>query len=59
MRTAGRWIGLVLLIIAGGSAPWVRAAGPEVYGRLPTLEDVRLSPEGTRIAFVRTEGDTR
>jgi hypothetical protein len=30
-----------------------------VYGRLPHLEDVALSPDGTRIAFVRTEGDTR
>lgn len=31
----------------------------EVYGRLPHLEDVALSPDGTRIAFVRTEGNTR
>jgi dipeptidyl aminopeptidase/acylaminoacyl peptidase len=31
----------------------------EVYGRLPHMEDVALSPDGTRIAFVRTEGDTR
>jgi dienelactone hydrolase len=31
----------------------------EVYGRLPSLEDVALSPSGERIAFVRTSGDTR
>jgi dipeptidyl aminopeptidase/acylaminoacyl peptidase len=31
----------------------------EVYGHLPQLEDVSLSPDGSRIAFVRTEGDTR
>jgi dipeptidyl aminopeptidase/acylaminoacyl peptidase len=31
----------------------------EVYGRLPHMEEVALSPDGTRLAFVRTEGDTR
>ena len=31
----------------------------EVFGRLPTLEDVAISPEGTKIAFVRTDGDKR
>src|SRR5262249_49787416 len=35
------------------------AAPLEVYGRLPHLENVALSPDGTRVAFVRTEGDTR
>ena len=30
-----------------------------VYGRLPFLEDVSISPDGTRLAFVRTTGDTR
>ncbi|HEX4150823.1 MAG TPA: S9 family peptidase [Steroidobacteraceae bacterium] len=31
----------------------------EVYGRLPTLEDLALSPDGTEIAFVRTSEDAR
>jgi len=31
----------------------------EVYGHLPNLEDVALSPSGTRIAFVHTAGDSR
>ncbi len=31
----------------------------EAYGRLPTLEDLSLSPDGTRLAFVRTVGDQR
>lgn len=31
----------------------------EVYGRLPDLEDVSLSPDGSRIAFVRTIQNTR
>jgi dipeptidyl aminopeptidase/acylaminoacyl peptidase len=31
----------------------------EVFGRLPTLEDVVISPDGTKIAFVRTHEDSR
>jgi dipeptidyl aminopeptidase/acylaminoacyl peptidase len=31
----------------------------EVFGRLPTLEDVIVSPDGSKIAFVRTSGDQR
>lgn len=31
----------------------------EAYGRLPNLEDVSLSPDGSRIAFVRTTDDAR
>jgi dipeptidyl aminopeptidase/acylaminoacyl peptidase len=30
-----------------------------IYGGLPAVEDVALSPDGSRIAYVRTEGDTR
>lgn len=29
------------------------------YGRLPTLEDVSLSPDGTRVAYVKTKDDSR
>src|SRR5450631_554479 len=38
------------------------ADGPaaiDAYGRLPTLEDVALSPDGTRLAFVKTIDDKR
>jgi len=31
----------------------------ETYGRLPNLEDVALAPDGTRIAFVRTDENRR
>jgi dienelactone hydrolase len=31
----------------------------EVFGRLPTLEDVAISPDGSKLAFVRTSGDSR
>jgi len=29
------------------------------FGRLPSLEDVAISPDGTKIAFVKTNGDSR
>ena len=36
------------------------AAGPlEVYGRLPFIENVALSPDGSRIAYVRTTQNLR
>jgi dipeptidyl aminopeptidase/acylaminoacyl peptidase len=42
------------------------AAGPaadsvplDVYGRLPSLEDVIISPDGKRVAYVKTKGDER
>ena len=31
----------------------------EVFGRLPSLEDVAISPDGTKLAFVRTSGESR
>jgi dipeptidyl aminopeptidase/acylaminoacyl peptidase len=31
----------------------------EVFGRLPTLEDVVISPDGSKLAFVRTREDKR
>jgi dipeptidyl aminopeptidase/acylaminoacyl peptidase len=31
----------------------------EAFGKLPTLEDVLISPDGSRLAFVRTEGEDR
>lgn len=36
-----------------------RATPLEVYGRLPRYENVVLSPDGSRVAFVRTEAETR
>ena len=39
--------------------PAVRAVPLEVYGGLPHIENVALSPEGDRIAFVRTDRDQR
>jgi dipeptidyl aminopeptidase/acylaminoacyl peptidase len=48
--------------LAGGtrSAAASDSATPlELLGRLPTLENVAISPDGTKIAFVRTRDDKR
>ena len=39
--------------------PAAHAVPLTVYGALPSLENVALSPDGSRIAYVRTEGDAR
>jgi hypothetical protein len=31
----------------------------EVFGRLPAVEDMVLSPDGSKVAFVETSGDKR
>jgi dienelactone hydrolase len=50
----------LLLSCVLAAAPCTHAALPlEVYGRLPRLEHIALSPDGTRVAFVRTEGEAR
>jgi dipeptidyl aminopeptidase/acylaminoacyl peptidase len=40
-------------------APGMSAVPLTVYGNLPNVEDVALSPDGSRVAYVRTEGDLR
>jgi dipeptidyl aminopeptidase/acylaminoacyl peptidase len=50
---------MLLMLAASLAMPAARAAPLEVYGRLPGLEDVSLSPDGSRIAFVRTSENNR
>jgi dipeptidyl aminopeptidase/acylaminoacyl peptidase len=53
-------LAIAWLCFASASASAALASVPlEVYGRLPALEDVALSPDGSRIAFVRTTQNTR
>jgi dienelactone hydrolase len=40
-------------------APGAWAVPLTVYGQLPNLENVAVSPDGTRLAYVRTQGDLR
>ncbi len=47
-------------LAALATAPSIRAAVPlEVYGRLPHYENVVLSPDGSRVAFIRTDENAR
>jgi hypothetical protein len=49
---------LAVALLAAAMA--CNAAAPlEAYGRLPTLEDVVLSPDGQKLAFVHTAADAR
>jgi dipeptidyl aminopeptidase/acylaminoacyl peptidase len=52
-RSVVGWSALLALPITGHPTPL------EVYGRLPAIEDVSLSPDGSRIAFVTTTQNTR
>jgi dipeptidyl aminopeptidase/acylaminoacyl peptidase len=47
------------ILIALLASP-VLAAGPaDIYGRLPSIEQAALSPDGSKIAFIRTTEDLR
>src|SRR5580692_521911 len=49
-----------ILVAASHSAGPAGASTPlEVFGGLPTLEDVVISPDGSELAFVRTREDRR
>ena len=60
-RRAGcRLLAVSFLGLLGVLAAGARAAVPlTVYGHLPNIENVALSPDGTRLAYVRTQGDLR
>jgi cephalosporin-C deacetylase-like acetyl esterase len=46
-------------VMAVLAAPSGRAVPLAVYGQLPNIENVAVSPDGTRLAYVRTQGDMR
>jgi hypothetical protein len=50
---------MLLMLAASLAMPAGWAAPLEVYGRLPGLEDVALSPDGSRLAFIRTSENNR
>jgi dipeptidyl aminopeptidase/acylaminoacyl peptidase len=58
MRLFALWAVILIPAISSVPAP-ARAAPLETYGRLPSLEDVALAPNGKRIAFVRTRENQR
>jgi hypothetical protein len=60
-KLIARWTQRAVLLVVAVIfiAATANAASVETYGRLPTLEDVAISPDGTRLAFVSTQGDDR
>ncbi len=50
------WVALCAALL---SSPAAAAPPIETYGRLPTLEQVLVSPDGTKLAYVRPEGESR
>jgi dipeptidyl aminopeptidase/acylaminoacyl peptidase len=59
-KLAGRVVVATLLALAGWFIPKPGLTAPlEVYGRLPNLENVALSPDGTLLALVHTTANDR
>jgi dipeptidyl aminopeptidase/acylaminoacyl peptidase len=55
---------LTACTVAGCLVGWHPAVAADAvplaaFGRLPSLEDVAISPDGTKLAFVRTHGESR
>jgi dipeptidyl aminopeptidase/acylaminoacyl peptidase len=51
----------ILVSMTAAASAWAGDphSPPDLYGRLPSLEDVILSPDGSKVAFVKTMGDER
>ncbi len=50
---------ILALLLALAITPWASAAPLEFYGRLPSVEEMRISPDGDRIAYAITDGERR
>lgn len=59
MRTQAFALLCALAIGWGNIGAAVAAVPLEVFGRLPSIEDVAISPDGTRLAFTRTTTEER
>ena len=55
---APAWIAWLCLVSAI-SLPADAATPSEIYGNLPTLEDLAISPDGTKLAYIRTVSERR
>ncbi|WP_337186474.1 S9 family peptidase [Phenylobacterium sp.] len=56
MRFLRRFIGLILAMTI-----WAPATGAplDAYGGLPSIQQIEISPDGTKLAVVMSEGETR
>jgi acetyl esterase/lipase len=61
LNMKSNWPALLVTLLLGSPALHAQSSSPplEAFGNLPTLEDVLISPDGSRLAFVRTEGENR
>jgi dienelactone hydrolase len=59
MPSVGALWAVIVVTAMLGCIQSARAASLETYGRLPNLEDIALSPDGSRLAFVHTNESTR
>jgi dipeptidyl aminopeptidase/acylaminoacyl peptidase len=50
------WVLAAMAVLAASA---VRAAPLEVYGKLPAIEEMIISPDGARLASIRTDGEHR
>jgi dipeptidyl aminopeptidase/acylaminoacyl peptidase len=55
---APAWIASLWLVSTVGWSADTQTPS-SVYGNLPTLEDLALSPDGTKLAYIRTVGEQR
>ncbi|HEY8004402.1 MAG TPA: S9 family peptidase, partial [Phenylobacterium sp.] len=53
-----KWGG-ALAAAAALSASAAVAAPLEAYGKLPSIEDIAISPDGARLAMIQTDGEKR
>jgi dienelactone hydrolase len=58
LLAAPAWIAWLCLVSAAGWTADTRTP-LAVYGNLPTLEDLALSPDGTKLAYIKTVGEQR
>ena len=54
-----RFLGCALAVLGAWTSLAANAAPLEAYGRLPTLEDVAISPDGQTLAYVTNTGGYR
>lgn len=51
--------GAACFVMAFGSASAAEKSDLALYGRLPQYEEVKVSPDGSKLAMVMTNGDER
>ena len=59
MRGLLAWIVTAACVAAPHPAIAAEAVPLAAFGRLPSLEDIAISPDGSKIAFVKTNGESR